>query len=321
MLSLFTALDSATFVLSHVELFPPAIYTAMSPLSSPALFSSRIASPALPVTNVVYEQYLSYWVSDQLRGVEQWVSVFFLLRKRFPRLHLLYSWKLFRGALASVLPPSMMVDQFQIPTLSIAPDTTVHFRLMGLNEYIRVHNVDPMRFMNHIIQIVLFGFVVTPTSIEAFRAKDVIQGYLEFRLKQGVYDRQLQSSAAITSRFDRTTSNRPSDNPAYLRIAESIAPFIQQRKLFPTLALPEHIQRDIQGVHSLGPVTSSVKRLAKLGALNRLHPSYLKYLRRRLPKRTYAYGMNAYFDQVQLYEIPIPTTRHPPRYQDPLIHF
>jgi hypothetical protein len=320
MFSLLTAADAASYVLAHVELFPSSIYTAMSPLASPSLFSCHIAAPSLPIANVVYDQYVTYWVSDQLRGIEQWVSVLFLLRKQFRHLHLLLTWKLFRGAIASVLPASMQVEQFQIPALSIAPDSTVHFRLMGLNEYIRVHNLDPNQFMNHIIQIVLFGFVVSHESIEAFRAHTVIQAYLEYRLRQGVYDRQLRSTVSMTSRFD-SSANRPSNDPAYLRIAASIAPFLEQRKLFPTLALPAEIQQDIQNVHSLGPVTSSVKRLSRLGALTRMRPSYLKYLNRYLPPNTEAYGMKVFLDHIERYEFPIKLSQHPSRYEGPAMQF
>lgn len=316
MKAIFLSNAAASYVLKHVPLLPAAIYESMSPLSFPSMLSSHIAAPALPVDNPVYTQYLSFWASDQLRGIEQWVSVLHLLRTRFPQLSVFNSWPTFRAAIATVLPASILVDQFQIPTLFIADDSTVHFRSMGLTEYLRFHDITPDTFMIHVLQIVLFGFVVNHQTISAFRADNEILGYVTFRIEQGDFDRRLRPSISMTSEFDPTT--RPSNNPAYLKIAEAVTPFLEKRKLFPSLSFPAPVKREIQGVHSLGPTTYSIKKLARLGIFNSFDRRYNDYLRRRLPRNTEAYGESAFFNRTHAYEIALRPSQYTSRYEQPI---
>lgn len=307
---------TAVYILSHshVILQPTFMYMNISPLSFPELYSDLIASPTVPTSNVVYDQYLTLWSHGGLHGIKAWISALFLLRKKFKTLALFQTWESFRKGLYSVLPQSTQFNEWFIPALMTDVDLEIaRVELLPYTTYINHFNLNPFQFMDHIVQIIIFGFVVTRGNIKALRIRKQIAGYVRQRIEQGYVDYALRRGVTSTSVFDMKYSNRPSDGDqqAYLSIGKSVTPFLETRGRFSGATVPHRIQDIIQSIHSLGAVSHEVKTLAQMNAFDRLDARYLQYLRRRLPPQTLAYGYQGFMDAM------VGEPRGPPAADDP----
>ncbi len=292
------AVFAAQYVINRIRLVPNVIYARLSPLSFPPMFSDTIASPSVATSNVVLTEYMNFWSSGGLRGVQRWLSVFFLMKQRFPFFYLFTDWVMFRAAIFSVIPRSTQLNEWLIPTiLPPAPGTDgCHFTLLSYQEYITHFNLTPGEFIIHIVQIVIFGFVVNRKNIHLLRLGNYMQAYMMQRLGQGEIDAILRGQRRATSVFPLTDKGRPASSHDLLNIGRSITPFLRRRQRFPQAKLPVQVQQTIQSIHSLGSMAPEVKQLAALNAFDTFDSKYIQYLQRRLPTGTDPLGYQAFMD-------------------------
>lgn len=168
-----------------------SLYRQVCPLIKTPSFNSHIAAPSLPVDNPVYNEYITQWDLYTLRGVEKWMLMFHLLRKKCGAQKIANSlWKEFFSYIYDILPAYVQLEEWMIPlVLPIQRGEefgdTAQFRQVSITEYIRYYNVTPIDFIVHIIEIVLFGLVIGEPVVHALRLDEVVTPYIQARLQNG----------------------------------------------------------------------------------------------------------------------------------------
>lgn len=273
-----------------------AIYEHMSPLSFPDLYIEGVAAPSVSVAdNVVYTSYHDLWGQHTpVCGISRWLAMFQALRVTFPKFWNC-TWETFHRRMATV---STTYDQMQhvfLPIIiPISPYDRAEFRGVNYQEYYGYFNLSPPEFLRHILHMVLFGFPVTAPVVEALRLEHVLSHYLQTRLAQGDFDSFLRSGVPATSMFDPNARLRPSSTQMQRlkRIGSLITPMMETQ-LFPSLEMQD-LHTIMLDTDHMGPLTSAVEKLAQQRILIYGDKKYLRYLRRRRGRHTYAMGPRAF---------------------------
>lgn len=295
----FVLADMATQYVIDAEDIPfsaTGIYEHMSPLSFPDTIIEGVAAPSVPVEqNVVYTAYHDLWVQyTPVCGLAHWLAMFQALDMVFPRFWNC-SWETFHRRMATV---STTYDQMQhafIPMIiPIAPYDRAEFRGVNYQEYYGQLNLSPAEFLRHVLQMVLFGFPVTQSVIQALRLQDILTPYLQTRLAQGDFDSYLRSHVPATSVFDPGARFKPSTTQLrrLMKIGSIVTPMMEN-KVYPHAKLQE-LHSVIADVDHMGPLTDAVTTLARQRLLLYGNQKYARYLRRRRGRNTYAMGLSKF---------------------------
>ena len=177
------------YALKHCPLVPHHLYRTLTPgIVSDSITNNEIKGPSVRTfQNSAYQAWLDFLHLHSMSGPRLWLQVFQKIRDvgNYP-LYLIQNWDLFFKIMSKSFP-FLKIAEMEIPIL-MAYGNTTKTRMVTLSEYNQLFpDRNPVRFIRDIIQIVLFGFIVDITTIQALRIEDEIGFYLNERLAGGKF--------------------------------------------------------------------------------------------------------------------------------------
>jgi hypothetical protein len=199
MFNLHTATREAVrFVINNIDLNINTINKQVVPGRNVILANNGVIVPT-PKTfqNEAMRIYESLFATQSMVGVVRWLQVMKVLQSTGGlNLNTVYDWLLVRKLLQEVMP-IIQVDEYSIP-LARPRDNNAEIRMVTVNDYISFFpNSTPADFFRDVVQIILFGFPVNQTTVEALRLEATIQPYVQYCLRGGKALTHLQKLSSI----------------------------------------------------------------------------------------------------------------------------
>ena len=195
-----TAVNAAYYCMEYCSLSLPELYQQLCP--SVQSQEEEIVPCNFYSTNVAIEKYRDIWSVQGVEGLRVWLKVIRFL-KEVMKLNVKYllDWGHFFKIMQKSLP-ILQMSEYSIPII-LPHGNTVDCRLVQLTDYLSYYpTLTPSGFFNHILQTIIFGFVVNDWSIGGLRIEGVIGRYIELRLQNGVY-----MTRKLISRGNKRTSS------------------------------------------------------------------------------------------------------------------
>jgi hypothetical protein len=283
-MNVFTLVHMVTgYALEKLNLAPGQLYEQVSPLSNPPYRSAGIRSPDVHVDNPVYNEYLKFWTTgtETMIGVHKWITLISLIRNKYPYFLTVRTWDDFIKLVRKIVPDFLQLNEWKIPMIRPVPPYDVAV-ISGVpySEYQTELQLSPRDFMQHIVQIVLFGFPVNPQNQLVFRiSSKELSNYVRERIAQGVFDEYLRGDSKLrTSYFLPDQGISSAESAHLLEIGKATIPFMKQAKMFPGVHVSKTVENHLNQVQNLGSMHESVRAMQRLRAFQRLSRKYQFYL-------------------------------------------
>lgn len=258
------------------------LYKAFCPLLNTPILNESIAAPSCPSDNSAYSSYLSSWSVQSMYGLQQW---FRLLSKISQTVNLtgIFSHTILKQLIQQHSKVNMTTQL--IPIVYNRGDFA-DIRFVTYNEYVTVKHLTANQFVSHIGQLVLFGLVADPETVEALRLHSVIASYILFRIKQGQVDKNFSSSITIPGIYNTSSFDQPlrKNQNSELLTSKLILNLLRTSKktskgvIVPDANRLNKLVTHLRSLESVGGSRDELKGLAKMGAFKKVNPDFNKYL-------------------------------------------